>query len=295
MLTSETLSRIRKIQIYSRKLVSNHFAGAYHAVFKGRGITFDNVRPYTPGDNIRDIDWNVTARMGEPFVKQYVEERELTVILAIDTSASMHFGTRSRTKHALAAELSAVLAYAAIQNNDQVGLILFGEKIEKVIPPRKGRNHILRIIRELLVMPSAGAGTNLGLAIQTLQRTVPRRAIIFILSDFLAPIKSYQSSLVALNQRHDVIAVILTDPLEQQWPAVGIVRVQDAETGHISYVDTGSSRWRQLFIQRVDKHRDMRDKLLARSGIDRLEIVTNQDYISALSRFFQQRAQRIGR
>lgn len=295
MLTSETLSRIRKIQIYSRKLVSNHFAGAYHAVFKGRGITFDNVRPYTPGDNIRDIDWNVTARMGEPFVKQYVEERELTVILAIDTSASMHFGTRSRTKRALAAELSAVLAYAAIQNNDQVGLILFGEKIEKVIPPRKGRNHILRMIRELLIMPSAGAGTNLGLAIQTLQRTVPRRAIIFILSDFLAPIKSYQSPLIALNQRHDVIAVILTDPLEQQWPAVGIVRIQDAETGHISYVDTDSSRWRQSFIQRVDKHRDMRDKLLARSGIDRLEIMTNQDYISALSRFFQQRAQRIGR
>lgn len=295
MLTSEVFSQIHKIQLYSRKLVNAHFAGAYHAVFKGRGITFDNVRPYAPGDNTRDIDWNVTARMGEPFVKQYIEERELTVIIAVDNSGSMRFGSRSQTKRLLATEISAILAYAAIKNNDRAGLVLFSEKIEKVIPPRKGRNHISRIIRELLVTPSSKSGTDLGIAIETLQRTSPNRAIIFIVSDFLAPVKSYRTTITALNQRHDVIAIILDDPLERAWPDAGLIRVKDAETGRDVYIDTSSVQWRELFSQQANKHREIRDKLLYQAGIDRIEISTNQDYIGALNRFFKQRAQRIGR
>jgi uncharacterized protein (DUF58 family) len=292
LLSAATMRRIRRIELRTRRLVNDTFAGAYHAVFKGRGIAFDSVRAYEPGDDVRDIDWNVTARTGEPFIKRYTEERELTLMLVLDTSASVLFGSVTRPKRDLAAELSAVLAFAAIANNDKVGLLIFSDQIELHIPPRKGRNHILRVIRDLLAVRPAHRGTDLSLALRTVTRLLKRRAIVFMISDFLAPPETYARQLTQLSRRHDVIAITLTDPLEKEWPSVGLIGLRDAETGAVQWVDTASKQWSQNFQAQTQRLVKARDAALAQARVDRIDISVDGDYVRALTRFFQQRERR---
>ena len=295
MLTPETLHRIRRIELRTRRLVNDSFGGAYHSVFKGQGIAFDTVRPYQPGDDVRNIDWNVTARANEAFVKQYIEERELTVMLVLDSSASCLFGTVNRSKRDLAAELGAVLALAAISNNDRVGLLIFSDQAEHFIAPRKGRNHVLRLIRDLLAARPANRGTNLSLALRTVDRLLKRRAIVFLLSDFLASARDYTHDLLVVSRRHDLIAVVMGDPLEKRWPDAGLVGIRDAETSASTWVDTSSTDWRRQFEQQSRRFRQMRDTTLARASVDRIDLPVDGDYVRALTQFFRQRAHRINR
>ena len=295
MLTPELIKRIRRIEIRTRRLVNDSFAGEYHAVFKGRGMEFDEVRPYQPGDEVRTIDWNVTARTGQIFVKRYVEERELTVMLLVDASASGEFGTVSRFKREIAAELGAVLAFSAISNNDKVGLITFTDQIELFISPRKGRRHVLRLIRDLLAFKPTGHGTDLKLALNTINRTLKRRSIIFLISDFLAPPESYRTILQVSNRRHDVIAITLSDPRELELPNVGLVTLEDAETGQIQWIDTNSRGWQETFAERVSELHAGRERAFRRSKVDRINITTDADYVNPLTAFFEKRAKRLRR
>lgn len=292
MLTPELIKKIRRIEIRTRRLVNTSFAGEYHAIFKGRGMEFDEVRPYQRGDEVRTIDWNVTARTGQLFVKRYVEERELTVMLLVDASASGQFGTINRFKREIAAELGAVLAFSAITNNDKVGLLIFTDQIELFISPRKGRRHVLRLIRELLAFEPTGHKTNLKLGLDTLNHMLKRRSIIFLLSDFLSPPDSYRSILQVSNRRHDVIAVTLSDPREHQWPNVGLVALEDAETGQVQWVDTSSRQWRESFMERVNELRLARERVFRKAKVDRIDITTDSDYVTPLTNFFEQRARR---
>lgn len=291
----ETLRRIRQIEFKTRRLVNDSFAGAYHSVFKGRGIAFDTVRPYEPGDDVRDIDWKVTARVGEPFIKRYAEERELTVLLVLDSSASSLFGTFSRVKRDLAAELGAVLAFSALSNNDRVGLLVFSDRIEHYIPPRKGRNHALRLIRELLAAKSSGKGTDIALALRSIHQLLKRRAIIFLMSDFLAAGQGYGHDLVSLSRRHDVIAFILSDPRERQWASVGLIALQDAETDRVTWVDTAPARWREQFAEQAARFQEMRDATLNRAQVEWVDVPSDGDYVYALTMFFRRRSRRINR
>jgi uncharacterized protein (DUF58 family) len=273
--------------------VNDSFAGSYHAIFKGRGIEFDAVRPYEPGDDIRSIDWNVTARAGEPFVKRFVEERELTVMLVIDTSASSFFGTVGQSKHDLAAEFGAVLAYAAISNQDRVGLLLFSDEIELYVPPRKGRNHVLLLIRDLLAAQPAHKGTNISVALKTLNRVLKNRAIVFLVSDFLAAQDEYAADLAITARYHDLIGVVLSDPLEAKWPNVGLVGLQDAETEAIQWVDTAQKGWIRKFDKQAQRFQELRDDMFYKLGIDRIDLPSDGDYLNALTSFFRRRMQRI--
>lgn len=293
MLTPELIKKIRRIEIRTRRLVNDSFAGEYHAVFKGRGMEFDEVRPYQPGDEVRIIDWNVTARTGQLFVKRYVEERELTVMLLVDASGSGQFGTVQRFKREIAAELGAVLAFSAITNNDKVGLIVFTDKIELFISPRKGRRHVLRLIRDLLAFEPAGHGTDLKLALDTINRVLKRRSIVFLISDFLVPPESYRSVLQVSNRRHDVIAASLSDPREMELPNVGLLALQDAETGQIQWVDTSDRRWREAFQERVNELHAGRERVFRRSKVDRIALTTDADYVTPLTVFFEKRARRL--
>lgn len=295
MLTPETLHRIRQIELRTRRLVNDSFGGNYHSVFKGKGIAFDTVRPYQPGDDVRNIDWNVTARTNEAYVKQYVEERELTVMLVLDTSASCLFGTVNRSKRDLAAELGAILALAAISNNDRVGLFVFSDQAELFIAPRKGRNHVLRLIRDLLGARPANRGTDLSLALRTVDRLLKRRAIVFLLSDFLAPARDYLHDLLVVSGRHDLIAVVMADPLEKTWMNVGLVGIRDAESSASTWVDTSSKQWRGQFAQQAQRFRHLRDSTLSRAGVDRIDLPVDGDYVRALTQFFRLRAHRINR
>ncbi len=292
MLTSELFQKIRHIEIRTRRLVNDSFAGEYQAVFKGRGMEFDEVRPYQPGDEIRTIDWNVTARMGEPFIKRYVEERELTVMLVVDASGSGDFGSVRRFKRELAAELAAVLSFSATTNNDKVGLVIFTDQIELFIPPRKGRKHVLRVIRELLAFQPARRGTDIKLALDTVNRVLKRRSIVFLISDFLADPETFRRSLFVTNRRHDVIAIDLHDPLETQIAPVGLVTLTDAETGAVVQADTTSRVWRRAFVRQVDAHRVAVTETFTRSQVDRIRIATTDDYVAALTTFFKKRARR---
>ena len=252
MLSPELIRAVRHIEIRTRHLVNDSFAGEYHAIFKGRGMEFDEVREYQPGDDVRTIDWNVTARMGHPFVKRYVEERELTVMLAFDASASGSFGTKDRFKRELAAELGAVLAFSAITNNDKVGLLAFTDEIELHIPPRKGRRHVLRLIRDLLAFEPHGRGTDIVGGLDRLNHTLKRRAIVFLVSDMLqsdedGPTDALERALLATNRRHDLVAVTIADPRETAWPDVGLVSLEDAESGARMWVDSASPAWREAF------------------------------------------------
>jgi uncharacterized protein (DUF58 family) len=293
MITTELMKKIRRIEIRTRRLVNDSYAGEYHSVFKGRGMEFDEVRPYQYGDEIRTIDWNVTARMGNPYVKRYVEERELSVLLLVDASASENFGSIKQFKRELAAELTAVLSFAATTNNDKVGLLIFTDQIELYIPPRKGRKHVLRLIRELLAFEPKGRGTDIEMALETANQILKRRSIIFLVSDFLAEPAGYRKALAITNRRHDVIAVDLHDPLETKIADVGLVALDDPETGEIAWVDTSSRSWQEAFNQSVSRLENDKSKVLRRANVDHITIGTDEDYTAPLASFFHERARRI--
>lgn len=314
MIPRDILKKIRQIELRSIRLVNETLAGQYHSVFKGQGMNFDEVREYQPGDEVRFIDWNVTARMNHPFVKKFVEERELTVMLVVDLSGSGLFGSGEQSKRELAAEIASVLAFSAIRNNDKVGLILFTEGVEKFIPPRKGRRHVLRVIREILFFEPQRLGTDLNDALQFLSRVTRHRAIAVVISDFLgqtSPTRSEiaahlrrrvilseslgQTSATALrqaNRRHDVVAVQITDRFELELPALGYLVLKDAETGEVVEVNTGDERKRRAFRERQLKaHNELR-RLFQSVGIDSIQLRTNEPYAAALGRFFETREKR---
>jgi uncharacterized protein (DUF58 family) len=295
MLTSELMRKIRRIEIHTRHLVNESFAGEYHSIFKGSGMEFDEVRPYTPGDDIRSIDWNVTARMGSPYVKRFVEERELTVVLLVDASASGDFGSVGRFKRDLAAEVAAVLSFCATTNQDKVGLLIFTDRVERFIPPHKGRRHVLRIIRELLAFTPQGYGTDISLALDTVNRLLKRRSIIFLVSDFMAAPQRYQSGLAITNRRHDVIALDINDRLEEYIPPAGLLALEDAESGATQFVDTSNPAWRRAFAEHVQHLKDEKKAVLRTCGVDHIAIQTGVDYAPALTAFFHQRARRLRR
>ena len=295
MLTNELIARVRRIEITTRKLVEEGLAGEYHSVFKGRGMEFDEVRQYIPGDDVRSIDWNVTARTGDPYVKSYVEERELTVMLAVDVSGSGEFGTRNWFKRELAVELAAVMSIAATTNNDKVGLLLFTDRVELLVPPTKGRSHVLRMLRDLLAFEPAGTGTDIRLALDTIYVLLKRRSIVFLISDFLADPASYRQAMLVTNRRHDVAAFDISDPLESEIADVGVIALEDAETGSQRLVDTGDRQWRRDFSERVARLDAEKSDVLAAAGVDRVRVTTERDYITEVGTFFKNRLQRMSR
>lgn len=291
MIPAEILKKVRRIELRTRYLVDTVFSGEYHSVFKGQGMAFAEVREYQLGDDIRSIDWNVTARMGHPFVKVYDEERELTVMLMVDASASGDFGTISQMKGEIGVEICALLAFSAIQNNDRVGLIVFTDDVEVFIPPKKGRMHVLRVIRELLYFRPSRRGTDIGAALDYLNRINKRKSVVFLVSDFLA--SGYEAALRVSGKRHDLIVVVLQDPRERELPDVGLVELEDAETGREMLVDTSDPEFRYLFRQLNDRAEKRRDQVFRSVGIDRVDIHTESTYVDALMRFFRKRAQQI--
>lgn len=286
----DILKKIRHLELKTRGLVSAAFAGQYRSVFKGRGMNFEEVRQYQPGDEVRTIDWNVTARLGEPFVKKFTEERELTVMLVVDVSASGDFGSVEMSKRELAAEVASVLAFSAIRNNDKVGLLLFSDHVELFIPPRKGRAHTLRLIREILFFSPQGRGTEPALALQYLNRIVTRRAVVFLISDFQA--RDFSRELSVTGRRHDLIAVPIVDPREEELPEVGRVTLEDAETGEQVEVNTGSATARAAYAGLMERRRAELLRTLRGKRIDAIPLRTDADYLPALRGFFRTRERR---
>jgi len=289
--SQEILKKVRRIEIRTNRLVNESLAGEYHSVFKGLGMEFDEVREYAIGDDVRNIDWNVTSRMGHPYVKKYVEERELTVILVVDASASGDFGTVQRTKREVAAEVCALLAFSAIRNNDRVGLLIFTDREEKYIPPRKGRNHVLRVIREVLTTRPKGKGTNLTLALESLSRGIRRRSVAFVVSDFLDA--GFEKALRIANQKHDLIAVVLSDPRERELPPVGFLELEDAESGASILIDTWDRRARSRYREEALRRADSRRRLFRQTSVDSVDLSTDLPYDVPLIRFFRNRARRL--
>ena len=322
MIPREILKKIRQIEIRTNRIVTETLAGQYHSVFKGQGMNFDEVREYQPGDDVRSIDWNVTARMNHPFIKKFVEERELTVMLVVDVSGSGLFGSRDQSKRELAAEIASVLAFSAIRNNDKVGLLLFTDEVEKFIPPRKGRGHVLRVIREVLFFEPKRRGTDLVHALEFMGRVLPHKAIAVIISDFImlqqrasgilpedrASVSSagrmpaarsfgplpqpVQTALRMANRRHDVVAVQITDRYEMELPALGRLVLEDAETGEIIELNTGNASSRDAFALRQRKQNDELARQLRSSGIDAIQLRTDESYAAALGKFFENREKR---
>jgi uncharacterized protein (DUF58 family) len=290
MLDSELLAKIRQIQIYTSHAVNAAFAGQYESVFRGRGMQFEEVREYIPGDDIRDIDWNVTARTGRAYIKRFVEERELTIILAVDMSGSGDFGSGERSKNELAAELCAVLAFAAIRSNDKVGLLIFTDQVEMFVPPKKGSSHVLRIIRELLGFKKQGVKTNIKAALEHLARTNKKKAVIFMVSDFMAT--GYLRDMTLLGQKHDLIAVEVHDPAEAKLPAAGIIELKDAETGRRIFADTSSRRFRKSYEAAAAKRRSELLSGFRSAGIDCITVQTDKPYIHDIVKFFHIRHSR---
>ena len=295
ILTEELAEKIKRIEITARHLVTDSLAGEYHSVFKGMGMEVDEMRPYSPGDDVRRIDWNVTARMNTPYIRKYQEERELTVFLAVDASGSSDFGTTGQFKRELAAELAAVLSFAATTNNDKVGLLIFTDKPELIVPPRKGKRHVLRMVRDLLVFTPEGRGTSIESALDTINRVVKRRSITFLISDFLVEPESLRRPLAATNRRHDVIALDLHDPMEHQIPDVGLMVLEDAETGELEWVDTSNKAWREAFEARTLDLEQQKRRLLSSLAIDHIQISTDKDYVVELNEFFARRSRRRAR
>ena len=293
MLPADILKKVRHIEIRTNRLVNESLAGEYHSVFKGRGMEFSEVREYQFGDDIRSIDWNVTSRMGHPYVKKHVEERELTVLLLVDFSGSGEFGTRRRFKREIEAEICAILAFSAIKNSDRVGLIAFTDRIETFLRPRKGKNHVLRVIREILYFRPRGRGTDLGAALQFMYRTITKRSVVFVVSDFLA--QGYEQPLRVAARKHDVIAITVTDPREEELPPVGLLELEDAETGEGVLIDSRSRRTRALFSAWATRRRAAREALFRANSIDSLELFTDRPYDAPLVRFFHKRARRMSR
>jgi uncharacterized protein (DUF58 family) len=289
--TAEILKKIRTLEIKTKGLVETAFAGDYHSVFKGRGMNFEDVREYQPGDEIRSIDWNVTARLGTAFVKKFTEERELTVMLIVDVSASGNFGSAAQSKRELAAEVACLLAFSAIRNNDKVGLILFTDRVELFIPPKKGRSHTLRLIREILFFQPKGRGTDPALALDYLNKIVTRRAVVFFISDFQAP--DFSHALAVSGRRHDFIAIHVQDEREKVLPNIGIVTLEDAETGEQIEINTADRATRTRFGDLADEQAAELSRTLRRSNIDAIALRTSEDYLPALRSFFKQRERRL--
>jgi len=287
---AEVIKRVRRVEITTRRLVNDVFSGEYHSVFKGQGMEFDKVREYQPGDEIRSIDWNVTARMGAPYVKRFNEERELVVMFLLDVSASGRFGSVDKTKIDTAAEICAVLAFSAIQNNDKVGAVVFTDEVEKFIKPDKGRRHVLHVVREILFYEPHGHRTDVAKALDYLLRVSKRRAIVFVVSDFLSP--DFSRPLAMAARKHDVVAVWLTDPREERLDNAGLVRVWDQEAQIERVIDTGSRGARERFARAVERRRAELTAVMRRSGVDCVRVEAGQDYIVPLSVFFRGRARR---
>ena len=295
MLTEDLLRTARRIEVRTRRLVDETFAGRYLSTFRGQGIEFSEVRPYQSGDDVRTIDWNVTARTGSPHVKRYVEERELTVLVAVDASGSGDIGTAGRLKRELSTEFAAVISFAATTASDRVGLAMFTDRIELFVPPRKGRKHVMRLVAEMLSFRPASPGTDLGGSIATLSALLRRRGVVFVISDFLAPATGYERELSAASLRHDLVAVEVRDRLHDAVPAVGLVTLRDAETGETRLVDTSDPAWRGEMAARAEAHRAERAAALASASVDRMVIETGKDYVPELMRFFEGRVRRAGR
>lgn len=286
--TSDLLKKVRKIEIKTKGLSQNIFAGQYHSAFKGRGMAFSEVREYQFGDDIRDIDWNVTARFHHPYVKVYEEERELTVMLMIDVSGSLDFGTRNQMKREMAAEIAATLAFSAIQNNDKIGVVFFSDKIEKYIPPKKGRKHILYIIREMLGFKPESRRTDIGMAIEFVSKVLKHKSTVFMISDFYTH-QDFQKTLQIANSRHDVVAIQVYDQLAKQLPDVGLIKVVDAETGYEMVLDTGSKKVRMAHAADwYEKQQKLQD-CFAKSNVDWVSVATNEDYVKAMMMLFARR------
>jgi uncharacterized protein (DUF58 family) len=287
MIPREILKKVRRVEIRTRGLVNEVFSGEYHSVFKGRGMNFAEVREYQYGDDIRSIDWNVTARTGHPFVKVFEEERELTVMLVVDVSASGDFGTRERMKGEVAVEICALLAFSAIKNNDKVGLIIFSDRIEKFVPPRKGRPHVLRVLRELFYHEPEGRGTDIRGALEYLTHVIKRRAVVFLVSDFKA--SRFEKPLSVAGRRHDLIAVRLGDDRETSLPPLGYIEFEDAETGELHTVNTADPRFHSEFTERVARVQAELGQTFRHSRVDVIDIQTDQPYVQPLMRFFKER------
>ena len=288
--TAELFKKARKIEIAARRLVNEQLAGQYHSVFKGRGLIFSDVRPYYPGDDVRSIDWNITARMNAPHVKQFVEERDRTVNLLIDMSASGYFGSRGESKRDLAAELAAVVAFSAIKNNDRVGLYIVTDKVERYVPPKKGRRHVLRVIGEILAFEPTSRGTNLAVGLDLLGKIARRRSVVFLVSDFLS--EGWERAMQITRQRHEMVPVVVGDPLEQALPQVGLLVLEDLESGELVEIDTSGYAGRD-FAKRAEKAARLRDLALRRLNVDTVEIRTDESYVDALIAFFKTRAKRM--
>ena len=288
----ELIKRIRKIEIVTTRKVNEQLAGQYHSVFKGRGMSFDEVRPYQPGDEIRFIDWNVTARSTEPFVKRFTEERELTVMLLVDASASLRFGSNLQLKREVAAELSALLAFSAIKNNDRVGLAMFTDHVEHIVPPKKGKKHVLRLISDVLRHRPEQRGTRIDEALGWMTRTNARKSICFLVSDFLQPVATYETALRIVARRHDLVPIIVGDPMEHTLPRIGLVLAQDLETGREVWIDTDSRRFRERYAEAARAHRAGLKDLFRKLKLDAIEVDTGGSYARAIVQFFELRARR---
>lgn len=288
--TRELIENVRRIEIRTRRIVDRITAGAYHSVFKGRGIEFEEVREYVSGDDVRTIDWNVTARFGRPFIKKFVEERELTVLLLVDASGSEDFGTRGRSKHELAAEIAALLAFSAVRNNDRVGLLIFTNRQELFVPPRKGQHHVLRLVRELLANRRRDPRTDIGNALRTAMRLMPRRAVIFLISDMLDD--GYEQALRVANKRHDVAVMRVSDPAERVFRKSSLLALEDSENGTVTTVDAGRQKLlRALTIEANGRHIEQ-DRICRRAGVDLIDLVCGQDVVPPLVAFFRERESR---
>jgi len=290
MIPKEILKKIRRIEISTKKLVNDLFSGEYHSTFKGQGMEFEEVRQYEPGDEIRLIDWNVTARTGYPHIKKFKEERELSVVMLVDASSSGQFGTRDRFKSETAAELCALLAFSAIKNNDKVGLIIFTDKIEKFIPPQKGRGHVLRLIREILYFKPTGVATNIGGALEYFSKVIKRKSVVFLVSDFLS--QDFVKPLQIANNKHDVIAIKISDPRETTFDNIGLIELEDAETGEVFMIDTSSKAFRREFSARAEEDNLSLRKAFKLINLDFISIRTDESYIVPLINFFKMRERR---
>lgn len=290
MLTKELLKQVRQIEIRTRGLVNQVFSGEYHSVFKGRGMEFSEVREYQFGDDIRNIDWNVTARFGHPFIKIFEEERELTVLLLVDLSGSLLFGTLEKTKQQIAAELSAILAFSAMKNNDKVGLILFTDKIEKFVPPRKGKTHVLRLIREVLSFEPKGKTTNLKSALEYMNNAVKKKSIVFLISDFMD--QGYEKILRIVGKKHDLVGIVINDRREFELPKIGLVKLTDSETGKERWIDTSDSKVQKTIREIRRRIIQNRKSLFLSSRLDSVEINTGENYVKPLVQFFRVRERR---
>jgi uncharacterized protein (DUF58 family) len=290
VVSSEILKKVRMIEIRTRRLVNDLFSGEYHSIFKGRGMEFDEVREYQVGDDVRLIDWNVTARSGTPFIKKFTEERELSVVFLIDASGSQHFGSGRHLKSELAAELTALLSLAAVKNNDKVGMIIFTDKIEKFVPPNKGRKHVLRLIREVLYFEPEGKDTNISSALEYFLNVIKRRSVVFLISDFYA--ENFERELLLAGRKHDLVAIRLTDPREMEMPSSGLVYLEDAETGRPLWLDTRDPEFRRQFAENRRDELASIERMFKQNNVDFIDLETSKSYIEPLIKFFKMREKR---